>query len=270
MTPFSDIRLPAFRQKPERLFGFIIAAPRPQADRLPARRSLPGRPLPPPRKRRGPAALARRRDFAKSIPAVPTHRTASKRPSRYLPLESNAAHLFFQLISRRYERGAILLTSNPRLVSANGAPCSVSRSSQDASFFERLVCLTRARSRLICFSDRLVRTPARFPLSAAIVVSRSRRGRPSTVRMAAAAFRAALVGLFCATSSRRPGIGSPIRTAVRNIAGTLSRSRQGTNSGFLASPRRGGVRSRSGVPASPWMPPSGYAPKVAPTSRILG
>jgi len=30
----------------------------------------------------------------------------------YLPLEPSAAHLFFQLISRRYERGAILLTSN--------------------------------------------------------------------------------------------------------------------------------------------------------------
>jgi DNA replication protein DnaC len=30
----------------------------------------------------------------------------------YLPFEPNAAHLFFQLISRRYEKGAILLTSN--------------------------------------------------------------------------------------------------------------------------------------------------------------
>jgi DNA replication protein DnaC len=30
----------------------------------------------------------------------------------YLPLEPDAAHLFFQLVSRRYERGAILLTSN--------------------------------------------------------------------------------------------------------------------------------------------------------------
>jgi DNA replication protein DnaC/transposase len=30
----------------------------------------------------------------------------------YLPLETNAAHLFFQLISRRYERGAMLVTSN--------------------------------------------------------------------------------------------------------------------------------------------------------------
>jgi DNA replication protein DnaC len=30
----------------------------------------------------------------------------------YLPFDPNAAHLFFQLVSRRYERGAILLTSN--------------------------------------------------------------------------------------------------------------------------------------------------------------
>ena len=30
----------------------------------------------------------------------------------YLPLEPNAAHLFFQLVSRRYERGSMLLTSN--------------------------------------------------------------------------------------------------------------------------------------------------------------
>jgi DNA replication protein DnaC len=30
----------------------------------------------------------------------------------YLPLESGAAHLFFQLISRRYERGSLLITSN--------------------------------------------------------------------------------------------------------------------------------------------------------------
>lgn len=30
----------------------------------------------------------------------------------YLPLEPNAAHLFFQLVTRRYERGSIMLTSN--------------------------------------------------------------------------------------------------------------------------------------------------------------
>ena len=30
----------------------------------------------------------------------------------YLPFEANAAHLFFQLVSRRYERGATLVTSN--------------------------------------------------------------------------------------------------------------------------------------------------------------
>ena len=30
----------------------------------------------------------------------------------YLPFEAHAAHLFFQLVSRRYERGSILITSN--------------------------------------------------------------------------------------------------------------------------------------------------------------
>ena len=30
----------------------------------------------------------------------------------YMPLESDAAHLLFQLVSRRYERGAMLITSN--------------------------------------------------------------------------------------------------------------------------------------------------------------
>ena len=30
----------------------------------------------------------------------------------YLPFEASAAHLFFQLVSRRYERGSLLVTSN--------------------------------------------------------------------------------------------------------------------------------------------------------------
>jgi DNA replication protein DnaC len=30
----------------------------------------------------------------------------------YIPIDRHGAHLFFQLISRRYERGAIILTSN--------------------------------------------------------------------------------------------------------------------------------------------------------------
>jgi DNA replication protein DnaC len=33
----------------------------------------------------------------------------------HLPFEANAAHLFFQLVSRRYEKGSILIISN-RLV----------------------------------------------------------------------------------------------------------------------------------------------------------
>jgi hypothetical protein len=38
----------------------------------------------------------------------------------YLPIEPDAAHVLFQLVSRRYERGSILLTSN-RAVSEWGA-----------------------------------------------------------------------------------------------------------------------------------------------------
>lgn len=30
----------------------------------------------------------------------------------YLPFERECAHLFFQLVSRRYERGSLLVTSN--------------------------------------------------------------------------------------------------------------------------------------------------------------
>ncbi len=34
----------------------------------------------------------------------------------YLPLETGAGHLFFQLVSRRYERGSMLITSNRSVV----------------------------------------------------------------------------------------------------------------------------------------------------------
>jgi DNA replication protein DnaC len=30
----------------------------------------------------------------------------------YLPFAPNAAHLFFQLVSKRYERGSLMITSN--------------------------------------------------------------------------------------------------------------------------------------------------------------
>ena len=38
----------------------------------------------------------------------------------YLPLEPDAAHLFFQLVSRRYETGAILITSNRSIAEWGG------------------------------------------------------------------------------------------------------------------------------------------------------
>jgi DNA replication protein DnaC len=43
----------------------------------------------------------------------------------YLPFEPEAAHLFFQLVSRRYERGALLITSNRSVIewgSVSGDP----------------------------------------------------------------------------------------------------------------------------------------------------
>jgi hypothetical protein len=60
----------------------------------------------------GVARSTRRYDRRVSAAAVPRGlcRTAAVDP--YLRFETNAAHLFFQLVSRRYERGSLLLTSN--------------------------------------------------------------------------------------------------------------------------------------------------------------
>ena len=40
----------------------------------------------------------------------------------YLPFEPNAAHLFFHLMSRRYERGSMLVTSNRAIGEASSPP----------------------------------------------------------------------------------------------------------------------------------------------------
>jgi len=45
----------------------------------------------------------------------------------YLPFERRSAHLFFQLVARRYERGSLLIT--PISWSRNGAPSSAMTSS---------------------------------------------------------------------------------------------------------------------------------------------
>src|SRR2546430_13253654 len=51
-------------------------------------------------------------------PSRESNRQMSQLPSLivdelgYLPSEANAAHLFFQLVSRRYERDSMLMTSN--------------------------------------------------------------------------------------------------------------------------------------------------------------
>ena len=36
-------------------------------------------------------------------------------PTRHLPIDRHGANLFFQLVSRRYERGSIMITSNQSL-----------------------------------------------------------------------------------------------------------------------------------------------------------
>jgi DNA replication protein DnaC len=59
----------------------------------------------------------------------------------YLPFETSAVHLFFQLVSRRYERGSLLLTSTAR--SASGARCSAIRWWRPRS---SIVCCITARS----------------------------------------------------------------------------------------------------------------------------
>jgi IstB-like ATP binding protein len=42
-------------------------------------------------------------------------RTPRLLPTRHLPIDRQGASLFFQLVSRRYERGSIIITSNQSL-----------------------------------------------------------------------------------------------------------------------------------------------------------
>ena len=48
----------------------------------------------------------------------------------YRPFEANAAHLFFQLVSRRYEKGAMLVTSNRAV-----GPCRSACAASNIGFF---------------------------------------------------------------------------------------------------------------------------------------
>ena len=83
-------------------------------------------------------------------------------PSGYLPFERHAAHLFFQLVSRRYERGSILITLN-RLVS------------ECAEVFGDAVVATAILDRLLHHSHVL--NDHRRELPAAREASRRRAGR---------------------------------------------------------------------------------------------
>ena len=72
----------------------------------------------------------------------------------YLPVIPGGGNLFFQLVNARYEKGAMILTSNRGF--AEWETSSPSRRFHDASFLERLVRRRRARSRSICSSERSI------------------------------------------------------------------------------------------------------------------
>ena len=54
----------------------------------------------------------RRRAARREVCLLRQAQAADRRRAGYLPFDQNAAHLFFQLVSRRYERGSLLVTSN--------------------------------------------------------------------------------------------------------------------------------------------------------------
>jgi DNA replication protein DnaC len=59
----------------------------------------------------------------------------------YLPFERRSAHLFFQLVARRYERGSLLITTNQ--VVTQWAPSSATRSSPPRSSTGSSITVTR-------------------------------------------------------------------------------------------------------------------------------
>ncbi|MGN6059041.1 MAG: IS21-like element helper ATPase IstB [Sphingomicrobium sp.] len=138
----------------------------------------------------------------------------------YLPFEPNAAHLFFQLVSRRYERGAMLVTSN-RAVGEWGA------------VFGDPVVATAILDRLLhCQSAR-----KRDPLSAARKASKRAlaeidRNTAGGSRMTAIPTCLSLRSCLPPSSTLRAGYAGGLRpcltAAVRDLAlGTRSGRRNG-------------------------------------------
>jgi DNA replication protein DnaC len=55
------------------------------------------------------------RNFAEKLTEYSKPRLLIVDELGHLPVERRAAHLFFQLVNRRYERGSLLLTTNQRV-----------------------------------------------------------------------------------------------------------------------------------------------------------
>ena len=107
----------------------------------------------------------------------------------YLPLEPDAAHLFFQLVSRRYEAGAMLITSN-RSVAEWGmvfADPVVATAILDRLLHHSHVLTIRGDSYRLRAKRKsgLIKPPAGDgpPVGSASLASRNRRDQPSTETM---------------------------------------------------------------------------------------
>jgi DNA replication protein DnaC len=72
----------------------------------------------------------------------------------YLSVGAGAGNLFFQLVNARYERGAMILTSNRGF--AEWGRSSATRRFHDPSPLDRLVCRTRALSSVAWSGDRKI------------------------------------------------------------------------------------------------------------------
>src|SRR5690606_11365084 len=111
----------------------------------------------------------------------------------YLPFEPNAAHLFFQLVSRRYERGSLLLTSNRPI-------------SEWGTVFGDAVVATAILDRLLHHSHVVTIRGDSYRLRA------KRRSGLLTGKTASAA------------ETTGPGCGSPPRRVCRAVSGRASPS----------------------------------------------
>ena len=154
----------------------------------------------------------------------------------YLPFEPDAAHLFFQLVSRRYERGSMLITSN-RAIGEWGR-CSAIRWWRRRSSTGS--CTTATSSPSAATATGCARSAARVCSSRRPSVSRCRPHEPRLVQVGPqvppAGLRRALEGARPAGPSR--GLPGQASRDTHTPKGVSSSCRQGVNSWCRLTPSR--------------------------------